>query len=71
MSKQRVSNKELKVLFSKAQKQGWTVEFTKKCHYKMTAPDGGIVFCPSTPSEYRGMKNLLAEMKRHGYKETR
>lgn len=71
MSKQKVSNKELRILFSKAESQGWSVEFTKKCHFKMTAPNGGIVFCASTPSEYRGMKNLLSQMKKHGFKETR
>lgn len=69
MSKPKVSSKELRVLFSKATEQGWKIEFTKKSHFKMFAPDGQLMFCPSTPSDFRSLRNVLAEMKRHGYKE--
>lgn len=69
MSKPKVSSKELRILFAKATKQGWQIEFTKKCHFKMLAPDGSVMFAPSTPSDFRSMRNVIAEMKRHGYKE--
>ena len=71
MSKPKVSSKELRILFAKAKKQGWQIEFTKKCHFKMLAPDGKVMFCPSTPSDFRSLRNVLAEMKRHGYTENK
>lgn len=51
-----------------AKQQGWQVEVTGKSHLRFTSPEGVIVGNSSTPSDYRGQKNFLADLKRAGFK---
>lgn len=64
-----MSKRDLKLILVRAESQGWSVALTRRNHYKLVSPTGEVVYCPSTPSEYRGIKNLLAELKKRGYKE--
>ena len=45
-----------------------SVEVPRSCHYhvRATRPDGltAMFVLPSTPSDWRGLKNKLAELKR-------
>lgn len=43
--------------------QGWRIELTKGDHVVFIGP-GTKVFVPQTPSEYRGMKNARAQLRR-------
>lgn len=60
-------NKELKQLIAKLEAQGWTIK-TGGGHIKALAPNkaDGMVTFGSTPSDYRAMKNTVAELRRHG-----
>lgn len=62
--------KELKKLIKAAEKQGWRVQPTKKGHVKFYSPDGKhIVTAAGTSGGGRSGANLLAQLKRYGYKE--
>jgi predicted RNA binding protein YcfA (HicA-like mRNA interferase family) len=63
------AKKELKEIVKAAEKQGWRVETTKKGHLKFLAPDGinGLT-TGGTPSEHRAIANLLASLRRYGFK---
>ena len=44
---------------------GYIIEYTNKQHIKVTHPTKpGTVFMPSTPGDYRGIKNTQAELRR-------
>lgn len=57
-------------LIRKIRKAGWTVCKTKKAHWKVTSPSGESVVLPSTPSEYRSMRNTRALLRRAGLEVT-
>lgn len=49
-------------------KQGFTVDRTTKGHLRVYDPDGNFVTTHSgTPSEYRGWKNFLSDLRRAGF----
>lgn len=49
-----------------ARSQGWRVVL-RRGHYGFHAPDGsGLVWTGSTPSDYRGVRNLRAQLRRAG-----
>jgi hypothetical protein len=56
-------------LIKKAWEDGW---WCKKCgngHVMAYAPDGkSMVLLPSTPSDYRGIKNARALLRKYGLK---
>ena len=61
---------ELQELIRLAEEQDWLVEWTKKGHLRLTPPDPtqNQIFSASTPSDWRGVKNMRARMKRAGLK---
>jgi hypothetical protein len=61
-----VANKEIKALVRLAQERGWSVTDTRNGHLKFQSPDGDIVFGPSTPSDWRSVKNMKAHLRRAG-----
>ncbi|MFD4526634.1 hypothetical protein ACFWP7_22415 [Streptomyces sp. NPDC058470] len=74
------TKKDLNQLKKKAAKQGFRFIETKNSHYKVylvvaeatDAKDEELTFVttmPSTPSEYRGLKNAKADLKRFGFVE--
>jgi len=60
--------KDMKQLVKKARAQGWEVTPTRNGHIRFRSPDGHLIFGASTPSEYRGMKNKIADLRRAGLK---
>jgi len=52
-----------------AKEQGWEVGRTKKGHPRFVPPDPTkeIVIGSGTPSDWRALKNLLAQLKRQGF----
>lgn len=55
-----------KAAFREARREGWDVVFTKSGHLCWRRPGGGVVFTPSSPSDYRGEKNAIAKLRRAG-----
>lgn len=49
-----------------ARKQGWTVEKTRNNHLKLTNPEGQVYFTGSTPSDQRGVRNLVSDLRKMG-----
>ena len=62
------SSKEIRALAKLAEAQGWTVTRTRNGHLKWVSPQGSVVISPSTPSDWRSMKNHLAHLRRAGFK---
>lgn len=61
--------KEMKEIRREAERQGWRVEATKKGHIRFYAPDGtNIVHAAGTPSDRRSIDNLIAQLRRYGFR---
>lgn len=58
--------KEYRPLAARAIAQDWTIEPTKGGHLKWTNPQGRPVFTPSTPSDWRSLKNVIRKLKHKG-----
>jgi hypothetical protein len=59
--------KDLKQLLARLVKAGWQVRKTKRGHIKAISPQGELVVMGSTPTDYRGLKNALALLRRKGF----
>jgi len=63
------AKKELKEIAREAERQGWRVGKTKKGHPQFFAPDGeNIITAAGTPSDHRSIDNLIARLRRYGFK---
>lgn len=48
--------------------EGWEVSLTKSGHYRLRSPyTNRLVFCASTPGDWRAFKNIIRDLKREGY----
>lgn len=57
--------KDFKPMVNELKKEGWTVEVTKGMHHKIRPPSGrGFVIIPSSPSDWRGVKNFKSLVRR-------
>ena len=61
----RSANKDQLRLVRRCEDQGLEVTYSKGGHYKIKAPKG-LVVLPSTPSDWRGHRNNVALLRRHG-----
>lgn len=65
-----MASKEVRKLITSLESQGWRIERLKSGHFRAYAPDGvGIVHLPGTPSDHRSLKNTVAQLRHHGYKD--
>lgn len=63
------SRKEVKKLIKKLEAQGFAVHKAHAGHWHVRNQQGHLVgTIPSTPGEYRGLKNQLARLKRAGFR---
>lgn len=60
-------NRELQRALRSLQQQGVAVKKTKKNHICVITPKGPV-YCASTPSDHRAVKNALAMLRRKGIK---
>lgn len=61
-------SKEIRTICRIAKNQGWEVGMTKKCHVKLIPPGGGTpIISALTPSDWRGIKNLISRLRKHGF----
>jgi hypothetical protein len=47
-----------------AREYGATLDVTGSCHFRLRLPNGGLVYAPSTPSDWRAVRNLRANLRR-------
>lgn len=47
---------------------GWRLDRTGGNHLKLTSPEGQAVFFPSSPSDWRGARNLRSTLRGFGLK---
>jgi predicted RNA binding protein YcfA (HicA-like mRNA interferase family) len=55
---------DLERLLRQASASGWQVARTRGGHWRLLHPNGGIVVMSSTPSDYRALANLKAQLRR-------
>lgn len=59
------SSSEMKKVRRQLERLGFTATKTRRGHWKFGHPDmEGFVFAAATPSDYRAIKNLFAELRR-------
>lgn len=58
--------REVRDLLDRCADEGCTYELGAGGHWKIRTPTGAIVGLPGTPSEYRGIANSIAELRRAG-----
>jgi predicted RNA binding protein YcfA (HicA-like mRNA interferase family) len=64
-----MASKDIRQPIGELKAQGFRVEHTRKGHYIAYCPDGVTrVTIPGTPSDHRSMKNVLADLRRCGFK---
>lgn len=56
-------------LIKAAEDAGATIEYRSK-HMAVLLPNGEIVFCSVSPSDYRGLRNLAHQLGRSGLEFT-
>lgn len=65
MSRARWSpDRDTNALCLEAETAGWAVDFTGSDHIRLRAPNGALAFASKTPSDWRTIHNLRAEMRR-------
>jgi hypothetical protein len=65
----KAGSRAIEIVLEKAWDQGWWIEKAKSNHVKCLSPDGkGIVIVPSTPSDFRSIKNCRALLRKYGLK---
>jgi len=45
---------------------GWTVRLLKASHYRITGPNGVLIFAASTPSDPRSVRNARSQLRKRG-----
>ena len=58
--------KDMQRIIRFAESQGFVVSSTGGGHIRLVSPAGKTVTCPSTPSDYRGFANIVADLRRSG-----
>lgn len=56
----------LQDLLDSCERQGCRVVPGKNCHIKVFPPRGDMISVPSTPSDHRSMKDIVARLRRAG-----
>ncbi len=64
-----MASKDFRSIVASATNQGWTVSTTKKKHIKFVPPDPAMpmVVTGGTPSDRRGLQNLIGDLRRSGF----
>ena len=55
---------DLERLLRAARACGWQVTRTRKSHWRLLHPNGGIVVASGSPSDRRALRNMQAQMRR-------
>lgn len=60
-----MSKKDVSQVFKRLRGKGHKIKQTKSGHWCVTTPNGPV-FCSSTPSDKRALKNIVAMLRRKG-----
>ena len=60
------NRKELDQIIKAVISCGWSVEKTKNCHYRFTAPTGDFFFTSRTPSDIRALQRIKSDIRKLG-----
>lgn len=60
-------DKEMRKIAKALERQGFDVKVTKRGHISVSKDGRFVVVFAGTPSDWRGMRNALAAMKRAGF----
>lgn len=61
-----IQHKELRVIVDIAIAQGWAFEHRRNNHLVLISPTGEKVFTSSTPSDWRALMKIKAQLRRMG-----
>lgn len=64
-----MSRKEIRKLIAEVEAQGFTVKVTSNGHFFITKDGKPITTIGGTPSDHRSWRNVIAALKRAGFKE--
>jgi hypothetical protein len=56
--------RDLHDLLNEARGRGWVTELTHGGHWKLLGPDRQMLFTSSTPSDWRGLRNIRQDIRR-------
>jgi len=62
-------HKDVRQLVRRLRKQDFNVEHTENGHLRVSAAGGPYIVIPSTPSDWRSMKNATVRLRRIGYRD--
>ncbi|MFD7980256.1 hypothetical protein [Streptomyces sp. NPDC059071] len=62
-----MSSKDVRQLVKRVKAQGFDVTPAKNGHLRVTKKGVFVTMLPGTPSDWRSLKNCMADLKRHGY----
>lgn len=68
MKREPALYKEIRPIAKKAKKQGWRIYRTRGGHNMWVSPHGEKLFNCATPSDGRGVKNFVAQLRRAGFR---
>jgi hypothetical protein len=60
--------RDLDALIRLAKRQKWRVSETKGKHIRFTSPSGAVYVSASSPSDWRGVRNLTSALRSMGLK---
>lgn len=60
-------NKEIRKIAKALVAQGFEVKVTKKGHFSVSIDGKFVTVMPGTPSDWRGMRNAIATLRRSGF----
>lgn len=58
----------LRSLAEDAAKQGWRIFMRPNGHLRWESPEGAVVFTSATPTDWRAVHRVRADLRRNGYK---
>lgn len=56
--------RELRTILTDAGRRGWQVERTERSHWKLRGPNNALIYTGGTPSDWRSIANLKAQIRR-------
>lgn len=65
----KVTDNDLRDVLSKVYAQGGVISKCNNSHFRVVPPDKSkpVVFMPSTPSDFRSIKNVVGKLRRAGF----
>jgi hypothetical protein len=56
--------RDLAQILADARSRGWQIEKTRNSHWRLRGPNNALLFTGSTPSDWRGIRNIRQAIRR-------